>query len=208
MSALLIASPLLENLFFPPKPYLLSLACLFAFGAFLPSKVEAPSGLLLFAFLSSKSSSSPTSNISGSFSFVSGAFDRSTKHKSANHQKRQGINEHTSLQLLHPVEHLPLLALALLPLLDLDLLAELLEVALAARILRGPLAGRRVHQLLLHAPHVLLALHHLRKVVSWPRERRAFLLQLAARLLHRRQRLLVEGELAVQVVVHVRDCGW
>ena len=71
----------------------------------------------------------------------------------------------TPLQGLDLLEGLALGLLALLQLGDLDLLAELLEVAQLAGLGGRLLGGRLLHQLRAHALHVAVVLDHLSEVV-------------------------------------------
>lgn len=111
----------------------------------------------------------------------------------------------TPLQQVDLLNGVPLLLGALLHLRNLDLLSELLQIALLACLGGCLLASSLVDQLRLDLAHVLVALHHLGEVVGRSREGDTLLLQPAACILDGGQALLVEGELAVQVVVDVGD---
>lgn len=107
--------------------------------------------------------------------------------------------------LLHRV---PLLARSLLQLGHLHLLAELLEISLSACFCGCPLACCLVDELLLDLAHVLVTLDHLCKVVCWSGEGQTLLLENCAGTGQGVQGLLVESELAVEVVVDIGNLNW
>ena len=82
----------------------------------------------------------------------------------------EGGKRRTSLESVDLLHRVPLGAVALLQLCDLDLLAKLLEISLSAGVCRGPLARGLVDELLLDLAHVLVALDHLGEVIGWSRE--------------------------------------
>jgi len=113
----------------------------------------------------------------------------------------------TSLEKLDLVHGVLLLATSLLQFCNLDLLSELLEISLSSCFGRGLLARCLVDQLALDLAHVLVALDHLGKVVCRAGEWYTFLLEQTAGCGNGIQRLLVEGEFAVEIVVNVGNVG-
>mmetsp|Transcript_31285 Transcript_31285/g.80243 ORF Transcript_31285/g.80243 Transcript_31285/m.80243 type:complete len:380 (+) Transcript_31285:108-1247(+) len=111
------------------------------------------------------------------------------------------------LPLLAPLGDLRdalLLLLRLLPLPGgLHLLLEALPLALLPPLLRRLDLVRLEVELLLHAQHVVVALHHLRVVVLRAAPLHAGLVEARHRLLGGVQRLVVEGQLALQVVLNL-----
>lgn len=123
----------------------------------------------------------------------------------SDHAARISDGRRTSLEQLDLVHSLLLLFAALLELGNLDLLSELLEVPELPCFLRPLFPLGLLQELALDLAHVLVVLHHLRKVVDRSLEGDLLLLQDSASLLGRLQRLLVECELAGEVVVNVGD---
>lgn len=114
----------------------------------------------------------------------------------------------TSLESLNLLQSSRLLLLPLLQLLHLDLLSELLEISLFPRLSRGLLRCSSLNKLRLDLRHVLVSLDHLRKVVGRTGEWLLLLLEECTRLLNGGERLLVELELAGQVIGDVLDYDW
>lgn len=112
---------------------------------------------------------------------------------------------HTALEDIDLVQCILLLLVPLLLLSNLDLLAELLEITLLARIRRGLLACSLIHHLGLDLAHMLIGLDHLRKVVIRPGECHTLFRKLGTPLYCGIQALLVESQLASQVVVDISN---
>ena len=90
--------------------------------------------------------------------------------------------KHTLLQCIDLLKGITLLLRTLLQLGDLHLLAELLQVTLAARLGGSLLAGCLFVQLLLNLVHVLVVLDHFGEIVTGAGERDTLLLEQTAGL--------------------------
>lgn len=108
--------------------------------------------------------------------------------------QRGRCGELTPLEALETLLHLLLALLALLDLVHLDLLAELLPLALFALLLGALDARALVEQPLPDALHVRVVLDHFREVVRWAGEGEAVFLCKSACGLRAVQCLLVAEE--------------
>jgi hypothetical protein len=111
----------------------------------------------------------------------------------------------TSLEVLDLVEGLALGLLSFLELGDLDLLSELLEVAQLAGLLSSLLVGSLLNKLGLDLLHVGILLDHLSEVILGAREGNTLLAEELAGRAGGLETLGVKGELALKVVLDVRD---